>query len=78
MTGGTKDRSLFEDGEFVCQQEICTLQAKARHSVIMVQEGQEEINLTGSQDKLTGKLTLPGKLSSGKEAIFNMTIKLSK
>jgi hypothetical protein len=77
MTTGTKDRSLLEDGEFVCQQEICTLQAKTRHSVV-VQEGQEEINLTGSQDKLTGKLILPGKLSSGKEAIFNMTIKLSK
>ena len=77
MTTGTKDRSLLEDGEFVCQQEVCTLQAKTRHSVV-VQEGQEEINLTGSQDKLTGKLNLPGKLSSGKEAIFNMTIKLSK
>ncbi|MCK9394486.1 MAG: hypothetical protein M0Q44_02720 [Methylobacter sp.] len=78
LTIGTKQRSLLDDGEFLCQQENCTLQAKARRPVV-VAEGKEEFKLTGLHDKLTGKLQIPGtQLSDGKEAVFNMTIKLSK
>jgi hypothetical protein len=78
LTIGTKQRSLLDDGELFCQQENCTLQAKARRPVV-VAEGKEEFKLAGSRDKLTGKLEIPGtKLSDGKDAVFNMTLNLSK
>jgi hypothetical protein len=78
ITVGTKQRSLLDDGEFLCQQENCTLQAKARRPVV-VAEGKEEFKLSGSPENLTGKLQIPGtKLNDGKEAVFNMTIKLPK
>jgi hypothetical protein len=78
LTIGTKQRTLLDDGEFLCQQESCTLQAKARHPIV-VTEGKEEFKLIGTTDNLSGKLQIPStQLSSGKEAVFNMSIKLSK
>jgi|GEM_PF-3792240 len=75
---GTKNHSLLDDGEFICQQENCTLQAMIRRPVV-VAEGKEEFKLIGTHDKLTGKFQTPGtKLSDGKDAAFNMTINVSK
>ena len=78
VTIGTKQRSLLDDGEFLCQQDHCSLQAKARRPLI-VAEGKEEFKLTGTVDNLSGKLQIPNtQLNNGKNAIFDMTIKLSK
>lgn len=75
---GTKQRSLLDDGEFLCQQVHCTLEAKARRPLV-VAEGKEEFKLTGTVDSLYGKLQIPStQLSNGKNAVFDMTIKLSK
>lgn len=77
VTIGTKQRSLLDDGEFLCQQDHCSLQAKAR-SPLIVAEGKEEFKLTGTIDSLSGKLQIPStQLSNGKNAIFDMAIKLS-
>ena len=78
VTIGTKQRSLLDDGEFLCQQVHCTLEAKARRPLV-VAEGKEEFKLTGTVDSLYGKLQIPStQLSNGKNADFDMTIKLSK
>lgn len=78
VTIGTKQRSLLDDGEFLCQQDHCSLQAKARRPLV-VAEGKEEFKLTGTVDSLSGKLQIPStQLSNGKNAVFDMTVKLSR
>ena len=78
VTIGTKQRSLLDDGEFLCQQDHCSLQAKARRPLV-VTEGKEEFKLTGTIDSLSGKLQIPStQLSNGKNAVFDMTVKFSR
>ncbi|BBA34909.1 uncharacterized protein sS8_2966 [Methylocaldum marinum] len=78
LTVGTKQRSLVDDGEFLCQQKSCSLQGKAR-SPLIVAEGKEEFSLSGSPDQMTGEIQIPGaKLGDGKDAAFAMSVKLSK